>query len=333
MSSRLGSSGVNVSGRVGAGGSEGTGEEKDASFKAARPGPRSADSAAEGRPSGAERLGRKARGKSCRKDGRGRRREGNQDGEEERQSVEHAGHVGDGERGKRPRGKAERTGTRGDGARQETGSTESLSSSNSDSDNLQRGCTCPRCPSAVCTQTTGTDSNPQFPRSAMRSMSSSALSQPPVQTRPTPPSPLRLSSRTGAGNLHRHPLREADPFRMEVRTGASQSRQARIPSLISSDRGEEEEEEEEDLEDGEEGGSGVMEVLGRTVTSAAVPTCVPFGMRKREKNRIKCLRRRRRRKERWRQESRQVNGRMKRAPFRRLLRIFVCSKKNHRACD
>ncbi|XP_056274329.1 E3 ubiquitin-protein ligase RNF180 [Pseudoliparis swirei] len=87
----------------------------------------------------------------------------------------------------------------------------------------------------------------------------------------------------------------------------SQSHPTRTPSLISSDRGEEEEEEEE--EDGEEGGSGVMEVLGRTVTSEVVPTCVPFGMSKREKNRITCLRRRRRRKERWRhsqlQESRQ----------------------------
>ncbi|XP_075955749.1 E3 ubiquitin-protein ligase RNF180 [Anarhichas minor] len=55
-----------------------------------------------------------------------------------------------------------------------------------------------------------------------------------------------------------------------------------------------------------------MEVIGQTITSAVVPPYVPFGerrMSKREKNRIRCLRRRQRRRERWRQsqlqESRQ----------------------------
>ncbi|TMS03475.1 E3 ubiquitin-protein ligase RNF180 [Larimichthys crocea] len=121
--------------------------------------------------------------------------------------------------------------------------------------------------------------------------------------------------------------REPDPFWVEVRTGATIGRssqshhtQSHIPSLTSSELGaevqeeevEEEEEEEEEVEDGEEGGSGVMEVMSQTVTSAAALPCVPFGerrMSKREKNRIKCLRRRQRRRERWRQsqlqESRQ----------------------------
>lgn len=73
-------------------------------------------------------------------------------------------------------------------------------------------------------------------------------------------------------------------------------------------------EEEGDLEDGEELGSGVMGVMGQTVSSALVLPGVPFvdrRMSKREKNRIKYLRRRQRRRERWRQsqlqESRQVN--------------------------
>ncbi|KAM8760513.1 E3 ubiquitin-protein ligase RNF180 [Acanthopagrus schlegelii] len=151
---------------------------------------------------------------------------------------------------------------------------------------------------------------------------------PNTQTRSTP------SSRTAAGDLHHHSFnssREPDPFWVDVRRGAGTGRpsqshhthnQTHNPSFSSVERGEEEEEEEDeeeeeeeeevDVEDGEEGGSGVMEVLSQTVTSAAVPPCVPFGerrMSKREKNRIKCLRRRQRRRERWRQsqlqESRQ----------------------------
>ncbi|XP_037634438.1 uncharacterized protein si:dkey-250l23.4 [Sebastes umbrosus] len=344
MSSHLGPSGVNGSSRVGGRGSEDGGEENSDNetytpcLKAVRPRLRSADPAGEGRSSGVEQLvrpalpGRKAHRKTCSKDNRGRWRDGNQDRDEERQNVEH---VGGRERGKQRQRKTERTETRGDGARdrQGTGSTESLSSSNSDihfnstlevgegSNNLQRGYIRP--PSIGCTRTITTNLNPQSPRPALKS-TSSALPQPPIQTRSTRLSPQRLLSRTTtAGDLHRYPFssyREPDPFWAEVRTGAaagrsSQNHQTHIPSLTSSELGEEEEEEEEvedDVEDGEEGGSGVMEVIGQTVTSAAVPPCVPFGerrMSKREKNRIKCLRRRQRRRERWRQsqlqESRQ----------------------------
>ncbi|TKS78551.1 E3 ubiquitin-protein ligase RNF180 [Collichthys lucidus] len=158
----------------------------------------------------------------------------------------------------------------------------------------------------------------------MRSKSS-ASPQTPIQTRSS--SLSRLSSRAAAGDMHSYSFsssREPDPFWVEVRTGAAIGRssqshhtQSHIPSLTSSELGaevqeEEVEEEEEEEEDGEEGGSGVMEVMSQTMTSAVALPCVPFGerrMSKREKNRIKSLRRRQRRRERWRQsqlqESRQ----------------------------
>ncbi|XP_031161535.2 uncharacterized protein si:dkey-250l23.4 [Sander lucioperca] len=341
MSSHLEPSGVNGSSRVGGRGSEDDREENSNNetytpfLKTVRPRLRSADPAGEGRSSSVEQLvrpalpGRKAHRKTCIKDNRGRWREGNQDRDEERQNVEHTGSR---EKGKQRQRKTERTGTHGAGAqdRQGTGSAESLSSSNSDiqlnsplegANNLQRGSTCPRPPSIGCTRNITANLNPQSPQPAMRSMSS-ALPQPPIQTRSTTLSPQRLSSRTAAGDLHCNPFslpRETDPFWMEVRTGtatgrSSQSHLTHIPSLTNSELGEEEEEEEEeDVDDGEEGGSGVMEVIGQTMTSAVVPPCVPFlperRMSKREKNRIKCLRRRQRRRERWRQsqlqESRQ----------------------------
>ncbi|XP_023249297.1 E3 ubiquitin-protein ligase RNF180 isoform X1 [Seriola lalandi dorsalis] len=352
MSSHVGASGVNVSSRVGGRGTEDASEENSNGetytpcFKAVRPMLRSADPAGEGRSSTVEHLvrpalpGRKAHRKTCSEDNRGRWRDGNEERDEERQYAEH---VGGKERGKQRQRKTGRTETCGDGAQesQGRGSTESLSSSNSDiqlnsalevgegSNNLQRGHTCPRPHSIGFSRTNTTNLNAQSPRPAMRSMSS-PLPQPPIQSRSTPLSPQRLSSRTAAGD--RYPFsspRELDPFWMEVRTGAATGRpsqshhtQTRIPSLTSSELGEEEEEEEEDeeeeeeeeedVEDGEEEGSGVMEVMSQTMTPAVVPPCVPFGerrMSKREKNRIKCLRRRQRRRERWRQsqlqESRQ----------------------------
>ncbi|XP_049907930.1 uncharacterized protein rnf180a [Epinephelus moara] len=342
MSFRAGASGVNGSSQVGGRGSEDAGEGNSNNenyipcLKAVRPRLRSADPAGEGRSSSVEQLvrpalpGRKAHRKTCSRDNRGRWREG--DREEERQNVEHAGSK---ERGKQRQRNTGRTETFGDGG-QGRGSTESLSSSNSDiplnsnlevgegSNNSQRGYTCPRPPSTGCTRTSTANLNPQSPRPASRS-TSSALPQPPIQTRSTPLSPERLSSRTATGDPPRYPFsssRELDPFWAEVKTGAatgrlSQSRQRHIPPLTSSELGEEEEEEEEEeegdgVEDGGEGGSGVMEVMGQSMTSAVVPPCVPFGerrMSKREKNRIKCLRRRQRRRERWRQsqlqESRQ----------------------------
>lgn len=345
MSSHVGASGVNSSSRVGGRGTEDAGEDNNETYtpclKAVRPRLRSPDPAGEGRSSSVEQLvrpalpGRKAHRKTCTKDKGGRWREGNPDRDEERQNVERV--VGK-ERGKQRQKNTERTVTHGDGGQDTQGrsSTESLSSSNSDiqfnstleigegSNNLQRGPPCLRPHGLGSPRTITANLNPQSPLPAMRS-TSSALPQPPIQTRSTP---QRLSSRAAAGDVHHYSCsssREPDPFWVEVRTGAaagqsSQSHhaQAHIPSLDSSELGdeeqEEEEEEEEDVEDGEEGGSGVTEVMSQTMTSAVVPPCVPFGerrMSKRERNRIKCLRRRQRRRERWRQsqlqESRQVN--------------------------
>ncbi|XP_051279423.1 uncharacterized protein rnf180a [Dicentrarchus labrax] len=344
MSSHVGASGFDGSGRFGERGTEEVSEDNCSTetfnqcLKAARPRLRSADPAGEGRSSTVDQLvrpalpGRKAHKKTCSKDNRGRWREVNQDRDEERQNVEH---VGGKERRKQSSRKTGRTETHRDGAqdRKRRGSPESLSSSNSDiqlnstlevgegSNNLERGQPCPH-HSIGCTRTIAANLNPQSPWPAMRSMSS-ALPQPPIQTR----SPQRLSSKTATGDLHRYSFslsREPDPFWVDVTTAAATGRssqshpaQTHIPSLTSSELGEEEgevedEEEEEDVEDGEEGGSGVMEVMSQTMTSAVVPPCVPFGermMSKREKNRIKCLRRRQRRRERWRQsqlqESRQ----------------------------
>ena len=348
MSSHVGASGVNGSSRVGGRGAEDASEDNSNNetytpcLKALRQRSRCADPAGEGRSSGVEQLvrpalpGRKAHKKTCNRRGW---REGNQDRDEERQVVEH---VGGRERGKQRQRKTQRSETHGDGVQDAhgRGGAENSSSSNSDiqlnstleggeGSDLQRGQTCLRPHGTGFTRTIPANLNPQYPWPTIRSPSS-ALPQPNTQTRSTP------SSRTAAGDLHHHSFnssREPDPFWVDVRRGAGTGRpsqshhthnQTHNPSFSSVERGEEEEEEEEDeeeeeeeeevdVEDGEEGGSGVMEVLSQTVTSAAVPPCVPFGerrMSKREKNRIKCLRRRQRRRERWRQsqlqESRQV---------------------------
>ncbi|XP_034452041.1 uncharacterized protein si:dkey-250l23.4 [Hippoglossus hippoglossus] len=317
MSCHAGASGVNGSSRVGSQGTEDASEEREtytSCLKTVRPCLRSADPAGEGRSSGGEHLmrpalpGRKSHRKTCREDGRGRWREDNQETEEERHRV---GHVEGRDRGKQRQRKTERTETHGDGG---TGSTGSSSSCNSveareGSHNFQRGHTCLRPLSIACSQTTPFNLNAQSPRPTMRAGSSS-LPQPPIQSRTTPLSPQRRP----AGASHRHPLRssrEPDPFWVEVGTGAATGRSSQ--SRRSTELGEEEEgeEEEEEVEDGEEEGSGVMDVMSQAVTPAVLPPCVPFGERrmiKREKNRIKCLRRRQRRRERWRQsqlESRQ----------------------------
>lgn len=305
-------------------------------FKAVRRRLRNADPGGEGWSSSAERLvrpglpGQKAHQHSFSKDSRGRLREINKDREEERLNAERV--VGT-ERGKQRQRRNERTGTSADGAqdRQGRGRTESMSDSNSDiqlnnvleageGSNLQRGQMYLRPQSKVCTPTTSASLHPQslWPTSS----TSSTPPQPPIQTRSRPLSPQRPSSRTAAGELYPYsfsPSREPDPFWVEVRAGGGRSSQShhphqtRTPSLTSSELLGEEEEAEEEEEDGEAGGSGVMEVMSQTMTSAAAPSCIPLGerkMSKRERNRIKCLRRRQRRRERWRQsqlqESRQV---------------------------
>ncbi|XP_069555444.1 E3 ubiquitin-protein ligase RNF180 [Brachyistius frenatus] len=329
MSSHAGASGLNGSSRAGGSGTEDAGEENSNNethtpcSKAVRPRLRTADPAGEGRSSSVEQLvrpalpGRKSHRKTCVADTRGRWREGNEDRGEERLSAEL---LGGKERRKQRHRKTERADTHGDGGqdRQGRGSTESLSSSNSDiqlngilevgekSNNLQRGHTCPRPQGIGCTRNVTPNVNSQSPR-------------PSIRTRSIPLSPRRLSSRPAAGDLHHYSFtssREPDPFWVEVRTGAatgrsSQSGHTQIPSLTFSELGEEEEENEEDeenVEDGEEGGSGVMEVMSQTMTSAVLVPCVPVGerrMSKREKNRIKSLRRRQRRREKWRQSQQQ----------------------------
>lgn len=335
MNSHGGASGVKGSSRVGRHGTEDVSEESSNNktftqcSKAVRQRQRSAGLPGEGKSSSVEPLvrpallGQKAHKKTCSKDNDGRWREGNQDREDDRLNAEY---VEGRERGKLRQRRTERTVAQD---REGRGSSESLSSSNSDIQphsnleagdglNLQRGL------SNACTLTNSTGLNPQSPGPALSSCCS-APPQPPIQLRSTPLSPQRLSSRT-AGELHCYSFcssREPDPFWVERRRGegnlrSSQSHlsQTHIPPLTSSELGEEEEEEEveEEEEDGDEGGSGVMELMGQPMTSAAVPSYVPLGERKiskRERNRIKCLRRRQRRRDRWRQsqlqESRQVN--------------------------
>uniref|UniRef100_A0A3P8S7X8 E3 ubiquitin-protein ligase RNF180 n=1 Tax=Amphiprion percula TaxID=161767 RepID=A0A3P8S7X8_AMPPE len=322
MSSHVGASGVNGSSRVGGSGSEDGSEENSnnethaSCFKAARPVLRSADSTGEGRSSSVEQLarpalpGRKAFKKSCSENNRGRWREGNQDRSEGRLSAEHLG-------GKPRQRTTEQAQTHREGAQDRQGSTESLSSSNSDiqvssvleigegSNSLQRGHTCPRHQCNGYTRTVSSSLSSRSPRPAVRTRSS----------------PQRVSSRSSAGDLHSFSFtssREQDPFWVEVRTGATIGRssqshhcQTHLPSVTFSELGEEEEEDEEDeenVEDGEEGASGVMEVMSQPMTSTLVLPYIPHGERrisKREKNRIKSLRRRQRRREKWRQSQQQ----------------------------
>ncbi|XP_058492584.1 uncharacterized protein rnf180a [Solea solea] len=322
MSSHAGGSGVNISSGVTGHESEDPHEENSNDepytphLMAVRPQLRSADPAGRGRSSSVEQLGRlslpgrKARRKTCAEDDRGRWREGNQVSEEERRSVERAEGR---DRGKQRQWKTERT--HGDGAQERCHSDMQLNCAlevGEGSNNLQGGQTCPRFICIGCSQTNTVSLIAQSPWSTVKPMSSS----PPQLSIPSSSTPLqaqRLSLRTAAEGLHHYPpssSREPDPLWLQVRDGTAQNHH-------SSEFGEEEEEdndevEGEDVEDGKEEGRGVMEVMSQTTTVAVVPHCRPFGERrmcKREKNRIKCLRRRQRRRERWRQsqlhESRQ----------------------------
>ncbi|XP_029960088.1 E3 ubiquitin-protein ligase RNF180 [Salarias fasciatus] len=150
------------------------------------------------------------------------------------------------------------------------------------------------------------------------STSNSQSVRPAVQARSTPQVPAKRSSRPAAGDPPHHSfssVREPDAFWAEVRSGAVTGRPSygHIPPPIFSEEEEEEEDDEED-EENEDGGntghSGVMEVMCQTMPSAVMAPCAAFGERrlsKREKNRIKSLKRRQRRREKWRQqqESRQ----------------------------
>lgn len=314
MSSHLGASGVNGSSKGGVCGSEeaekeeGKNETNIPGLKAVRPRLGSSYSPGEGRSSCVGQLvrpalpGRNVHRKMSSEGHRGRQREGIQEKDEERQGVEHVERRHRKTEGTEHEHKAQN--------RHAAGSTDSLSGSNSDiqlnsglevgegSNNLQRRQPC----------------------------SGSGPSRTSLMTSNEQPQTQRLSSRTATGDLHCHSFsspREPAPLWARTRTQAaarrsarSQHTQAHITALTSSELGDEEEdeaeEEEQDVDVGEDGGSGVMEVMSQTMTQAVVLPCSPYGerrMSKREKNRIKCLRRRQRRRERWRQsqqESRQV---------------------------
>lgn len=291
----MGASGVSGSSKAGGRVCEDTGEELNnsseahAACRAARQRLRDARPAGEGRSGGLEPLarpplpGRKAH----RKTHRGRWREGIQEREEAEHGV-------DKERRRGRQRWTDRTETHAESSSEvlETG----------DGSNFQMGQN-DAITSPVCL-------NAPSPRSAAAAVSSVPL-HPSNQNRPA-----SLSSGTSAEELHHYPgtsSREPDPIWAVVRPGAragksSQNQHARtpFPSVGGSEQGEEEEEE---GEGGDRGGEGVMEVA----IQSARPR-FPLGekrMSKREKNRVKCLRRRQRRREVWRQgqlqESQQVS--------------------------
>lgn len=327
MSSRVGASGVSGSSRAGDHVCEDTGEELNNSnqasitCRAGRQRLRDAGPTGEGRSGGLEQLarpplpGRKAH----RKTHRGRWR----DGIQERELTDH---VVDKERRRGLQRWTERTEAHAESSPFRQGEVvETLSGSNSDvqsnevleaaeGSSFQTGKS-DTITSSVCLNAP----SPQSPAGAM----CSAPLCPSIQTRSA-----SLSSRTSAEELHHYPCTsswEPDPLWAVVRTGAragtsSQNQHTRtpFPSVSGSEQGEEEGEEEgdeeEEGEDGDGGGGGVMEVTSQGVTSVAVRPHVPGAerrMSKREKKRVKCLKRRQRRREVWRQgqlqESQQVN--------------------------
>lgn len=324
MSSHVAASGVSGSGRAGDHVCEDTSEEINNSSKAytacraARQRLRGAGLAGEGRSSSLEQLarpplpGRKAH----RKTHGGRWREGIQEREE-------AEHEADNETRARQRW-TQRVGAHAEsspfrpgreGVGTFSGSSSDIQSSEvleaGEGSNFQMG----QSKAYTSTLTLNTMS-PQPPASAR----CSAPLHPSIQNRSA-----SLSSRTSAEELHHYPYtssQESDPSWAVVRTGAragtssqNQRTQTPFPSVIGSEQGEEEEGEEEgeEGEDSDVGGGGVMEVTGQSMTSVAARPCAPPGerrMSKREKNRMKCLRRRQRRRETWRgqlQETQQVN--------------------------
>lgn len=319
MSSHVGASSANGSNRVGGSEAEEAGEETTTNEthtpEVERSRQRSVDPAGEGRSSNMlvrpALSGRKAHRKTCSEDNKGSGREQKQDWDEERLRAEDLGVRERGEQ--RERRMTERDETSKDEAphrqRRESSSSNNfdlqfnnnISEAGEASNNLQRGHTWSRPQSIGCNWSITSNLNSLSPRPA-------------AHARSIPQPPQTPSSRPAAGDLHLHSLsslREPDPFWLEVRTRSATGRAFTFSELGGD---EEDEGDEENVEDGGEGGSGVMRVASQSVTSAVAQPCVSFGerrMSKREKNRIKTLRRRQRRREKWRQsqqqESRQVN--------------------------
>lgn len=302
MSSHVGFSCAKGPGRTEGGAEENaSGKTSSPCLKAVRQRLRSVDAAGEGRSGAAEHLDRPAlpgwrsHRKSISKENRGRWRDDDQDTDEEQLSAEQTAGT---ERAKQRLRKAERP---GEGSQARCGRAAAALEAGGGS------------------SSSSVASNPQPPWPAAASTSSTAARLLSTQTRPSAPPPPRLLSRVSCDDLHRCPgasAREQDPFWAEVRAtlaaGALTSRhQMLVPS--GSELGEEEEDEEE-VEDREEGGSGAAAVMSQSSASATLTqACGPHEEERkagrRERNRIKYLRRRQRRRERWRlQESRQVSA-------------------------
>lgn len=291
-------------------------ETNPLSMKAVRPRLRSADLAGEGRSSNVEQLvrpallGRKALRKTCMEDNRDRWAEGNRDTDEERPKSEHPGR-----RERVKQRKMETAESQEDGARgvQGIGSSGGLFFSDIQKNSIleveelsndsQRRNVCPR-PKGF---------------SFIQTVTSNLNSHPP---RPALPSPRFLSRPvTGDSNHHSwNSYRNPDPFWAEVRTGAASGRTQQNnasptqASAVTQSESEDEDEEEDNAEGDEEEGSGVVEVTGQSLTSQEALPCVHTEERrvmKRERGRIKGLRRRQRRRERWRQRQQQQSRQVK----------------------
>uniref|UniRef100_A0A3Q3B2Q0 E3 ubiquitin-protein ligase RNF180 n=1 Tax=Kryptolebias marmoratus TaxID=37003 RepID=A0A3Q3B2Q0_KRYMA len=276
-------------------------------MKLVRPRLRSAALAGEVRSSSVEQLvrpallGRKALRKTCTENNRERWSEGNQEKDEERPKPEHSGCR---ERAKQR--KMERVESQEDGAQETQGrghrgvlfisdiQQTSILEGQEISNNSQRRHMCPR---------------PQglgFIQTVTSNLNSQAL-QPAFPSQRVSSRPLTADSNNPSFTSSRKP----DSLRAEVRKGAASRRlsqnnlsQTQVSAVTQSESEDEEDEEEDNAEGDEEEGSGVVEVTGQSLTSAETLPCVPVEerrMMKRERSRIKSLRRRQRRRERWRQ--------------------------------
>ncbi|XP_037535982.1 E3 ubiquitin-protein ligase RNF180 [Nematolebias whitei] len=318
MSSHVGASLVSDSSRTEDSGNEDGAEENRSnetnplSMKAARPRLRSVDLAGGGRSSNVAQLvrpallGRKALRKTCMEDNRDRWREGNRERDEETPKAEHLG-----SREIVKQRKMETVESQEDGAQGTQGSGSgvlfisdihktSILEVEEMSNNSQRPNVCPRPKGFSFIQTVTSNLNSQPPRPALPSQ--------------------RFSSRPVTGDPNHHSLnsyRNPDPFWAEVRTGAASEQtsqnnlsQTQASAVTQSESEDEEDDEEDNAEGDEEEGRGVVEVMGQSLTS---PEALPYvhteerRVMRRERNRIKSLRRRQRRRERWRQSQQQTS--------------------------
>ncbi|XP_024275265.2 uncharacterized protein rnf180a [Oncorhynchus tshawytscha] len=178
---------------------------------------------------------------------------------------------------------------------------------------LQRGLPSPGQPHASYQRSSTTL---RSPRQASGSISPTLL-RPSIRIRTSTLSPRRLSQRMDITETRcgMYTVREPGAFWVEPGIGIGQlspRRRTRTRlfshsslELEEEEDEEEEGEEEEEEEGGEAGGSGVIGVVTQTLTTAVplspAPAAMDRRMTKRERNRVKSLRKRQRRRERWRQ--------------------------------